>query len=232
MRATILIPARLESTRLSRKLLRDINGKSVLRRTIDRCLQVNDVRVVVLTDSNEILEHLNGCVECYITPSANNGTERIIKWINNIDDDIIVNVQGDEPFVSVRDLNRIIDILYQDKRYVITLDRSLYKEDLLDRSSVKLLKHIWGQVYCFTRSPIFTPNSILKKHIGIYGFTKETLLAISNLEQTQNSINESLEQITWAENGIMLNSLTTQEFYVSIDTEEDLKKAIAYGKNI
>jgi len=230
MRATIVIPARLSSTRLENKLLKEIEGESVLRRTIRNCFSSDLVRVVVLTDSKEILDHVNDRAECYLTTEVNSGTERICTFLDQIETDIVVNVQGDEPFVNSYDINRIILLLEELPGYIYTLDRKIKDEELLDRNCVKLHKQAWGGVDFFTRSPIFNQVDKIRKHIGIYGFNKEILRKISSMEQTLNSKLESLEQISWMENGINIRSLTTPYNYISIDTEEDLKKAIQYAR--
>lgn len=229
MRATIVIPARLSSTRLDRKLLRDIAGESVLRRTIMNCSLVDSVRVVVLTDSEEILDHVNDRAECYLTPEVNSGTERICSFLDRIETDLVINVQGDEPFVNPNDINRIIFLLNELPGSIYTLDRLINEDEMVDRNCVKLHKESWNGVNFFTRSPIFNRVSKIKKHIGIYGFSREILKRISEFEQTPNSRAESLEQISWMERGINILSLTTPFPYISIDTEADLKKAIQYA---
>ena len=231
VRATIVIPARLSSTRLEKKLLREIEGESVLMRTIRNCFLTDPVRVVVLTDSKEIMDHVNNMVECYLTPEVNSGTERICTFLDRIETDIVINVQGDEPFVNPKDLDKMISLLEEVPGCVYTLDRIIHDDELRDRNCVKIHKETLHDVNFFTRSPIF--NRIcnkIRKHIGIYGFSKEILRSISSMSQTPNSKAESLEQITWIENGISVRSLTTPYKYISIDTEEDLKKAIQYAR--
>ena len=230
MRATILIPARLDSKRFPNKLLESINGETVIRRTIKKCLEVENIRVVVLTEDAEIHDHVWGLTECDITPIANNGTERIFNWLSQVDTDIIINVQGDEPFVSPRDIERLIHLLEIENDTIFTLDRGLDRDELRDRNTVKLMKYEWDEVYTFTRSPIYTIYSRFKKHIGIYGFRKSILESIAPLETSVNSLAESLEQLTWMDNNWLIKSITTQEKYISIDTELDLQKAIKYAK--
>lgn len=232
MEATVVIPARLSSTRLDKKLLKEIEGESVLRRTIRNCAASNLARVVVLTDSLVILDHVNDRAECYLTQEVNSGTERICTFLDQIQTDVIINVQGDEPFVNPKDINRMIAILAEEPVCVYTLDRIILEEELRDRNCVKLHKDISQDVNFFTRSPIFNRiRNRIRKHIGVYGFNKETLRRISTMSQTPNSRAESLEQITWMENGISVRSITTPYKYISIDTEEDLKKAIEYARS-
>lgn len=232
-RATIVIPARVQSTRLSRKLLLDLAGESVLRRTVMKCSQVRDVRVVVLTEDVEIQEHLDDLseiCECYLTEHFNSGTERIVSWIDNISTGVVINVQGDEPLVESRDLDRMIDMIIENPSYVYTLDRPMKKSDYQDRSSVKMYKMPWHEVAFFTRSPIYYPIPEISKHIGIYGFSLSKLKEISELTAAKNSLEESLEQITWLENGMRIVSMRTHNEYISIDTIDNLNEAIKYVK--
>ena len=228
-RATILIPARLSSTRLPRKLLREIQGESVIRHTINQCLRVENVRVVVLAEDQEIVDHISDLTECYLTPEAKNGTERIIKWLDNVITDVVINVQADEPFTSPRDLERMIQLMDEKTYSVITLDRNLHEYELRDRNCVKLLKHMWDDVAIFTRSPLFSAYTDFKKHIGIYGFKWGILKKIGEINPTPSSINDSLEQVSWMEHGINIISIRTPENYISIDSELDLKKANEYA---
>ena len=228
-RATILIPARLGSTRLPRKLMLDLNGKTVIQRTVEGCQRLDNVRVVVLTEDQEIYDHVSPYCECLITKKCSSGTERILTAIDDIDG-IILNVQADEPLVHPRDLDRMIDLLKENTGYIYTLDRDLYESDYKDRNHVKLYKEEWDEVFLFTRSPIYKNIMGMGKHIGIYGFNKEILLKISNMEPSLNAVAESLEQLTWIDNGLRILSLSTWSKYISIDSEDDYKKAKIYLK--
>lgn len=228
MSVTILIPARLNSSRLPNKVLLNIGGRSMIQRTIDSCSKFVYARIVVLADDQEIVNHLNGYNDVYLTPEANNGTERICSFLSNIDTDIILNVQADEPFVSAGDLKKIVDQIKKDPSNVVTLCRNLEPGELLDRNAVKILVNDNSSIM-FTRSPLYGMSNYIYKHIGIYGFHKSVLKKISRLQQTKNSIAESLEQITWMDNGINIKCIKTNSSYISIDTPEDLKKAIEYS---
>lgn len=227
--STIIIPARLGSSRFPNKVLAGINGESVIRRTIKNCLIVPNTKVIVLSENLSIQEHVKDLCECHLTEPAKNGTERLIRWRENIKTDIVINVQADEPFVDPGDLGRLITLLGWESNFIHTLDRELELEQFANRNTVKLLKEEWDDVIMFTRSPIFANRTLFKKHIGIYGFSRSILDKISILRQTQNSIDESLEQITWIENGVPIRSITTNRIYFSIDTEEDLKQANKYA---
>jgi 3-deoxy-manno-octulosonate cytidylyltransferase (CMP-KDO synthetase) len=232
-RSTILIPARLGSTRFPAKLIAQLGEETVLRHTVKNCLKVKDARVVVLTEDQEIMDHVSDLCEAHITPPATNGTRRICSFLDRIETDIVLNVQGDEPFVHPRDLERMITVMEEVhfKDQIYTLDQWMTDKELLNRNHVKLYKSPWIEVAFFTRSPIYRQIQGLYKHIGIYGFYMEALKKIKDLKITTNSEAESLEQITWMDNGIRINSLTTVNRYISIDTPEDLKKAINRIKN-
>jgi 3-deoxy-manno-octulosonate cytidylyltransferase (CMP-KDO synthetase) len=225
MRATIVIPARLGSTRLERKLLKSLSGESVLRRTISACIRVPDVDVIVATDSDEIFSHVVdlGC-RIILTGKCKNGTERVASVIDHITTDIVINVQGDEPLVEAEDLDRLITIT-ELQQCVTTLYRKLEEDELLDGNVVKVLIDQKGLAGMFTRSPLFQKLDNCYKHIGIYGFSRSLLKKISDLDETENSRSNSLEQISWMENGIPVYMTFTEKRYISIDTEGDLKKA-------
>lgn len=233
-RATIIIPARLGSTRLPNKLILDINGESVIRRTIKGCLKVDNVRVLVLTEDPILLEHVKDLCESYLTPACKNGTERILGFLDKIYTDIVINVQGDEPFVQHKDLERMISILNEHPNIIQTFDRDLKNSECYDPNNVKMLKLPGSNIIGFTRSPLFLENYstfkiICRKHIGIYGFSLENLEKIRMIEPTINSIRESLEQISWLENKLSMSSIRTTYPYISIDTREDLIKANKYA---
>ena len=212
-RATIIIPARLGSTRLPNKLILDINGESVIRRTIKGCLKVDNVRVLVLTEDPILLEHVKDLCESYLTPACKNGTERILGFLDKIYTDIVINVQGDEPFVQHKDLERMISILNEHPNIIQTFDRDLKNSECYDPNNVKMLKLPGSNIIGFTRSPLFLEN----------------LEKIRMIEPTINSIRESLEQISWLENKLSMSSIRTTYPYISIDTREDLIKANKYA---
>jgi len=226
-RATILIPARLSSTRLPRKLMLDLHGKSVLQRTIEGCQRLDNVRIIVLTEDQEIFDHVSPECECRITKKCSTGTERIISSMDDLEG-VILNVQGDEPFVVPKDLDRMIDLLGENPELIYTLDISSNDRDLNNRNHVKLYKADWDEVIFFTRSPIYRQIPRLGKHVGIYGFTKETLEKIARMEPSLNSMVESLEQLTWLDNGLKIISISSWGKYISIDTEDDYKRAKRY----
>ena len=230
MKTAIVIPARLGSTRLPRKMLAQIGGDSCLRRTIKRCQMCHEVRVIVLTEDIEIQDHVRDLVECIITPPAANGSARIFMALDQIDAEIIINVQGDEPFVSPDDIERMIRVLEEVEGIIFTLDCDLSANDAQNRNAVKLKKHVWNECTSFTRSPSFGTRGQWRKHIGCYGWRRNDLLRIGQMSPTKNSIEESLEQITWLENGMRIDSISSSQFYLAIDTQEDLDRAREWAK--
>jgi len=226
-RATILIPARLSSTRLPRKLMLDLQGKSVLQRTVEGCQRLDNVRIIVLTEDQEIYDHISPECECRMTGKCSTGTERIISSMDDLEG-IILNVQADEPFVVPKDLDRMIGLLGETPELIYTIDISPNDKDLNNRNHVKLYKAEWDEVFFFTRSPIYRNLQGLGKHIGIYGFTKKTLEKISKMKPSFNSTAESLEQLTWLDNGLKIISISSWGRYISIDTENDYKRAKIY----
>lgn len=224
MRATVVIPARIGSTRLERKLLKPLLGETVLRRTIMACLAVDDIDIVVVTDSDEIMSSVVdlGC-RMILTGNHKSGTERIASILDQIETDIIINVQGDEPLLDPNDLSKLISVTGFNKG-VTSMYRKLEEDELLDSNTVKVFVK-YSEACMFTRSPLFVKMDDCYKHIGIYGFHRKDLYTISKMTATDSSKANSLEQLSWMENGIPVHMMYTEKRYISIDTESDLVKA-------
>lgn len=238
MKSIIFIPVRMDSTRLPGKPLKLINGVPMVRRVYDQCIKSNATDVYVITDSLEICEYCHRNDITYVlTEECNSGTERIAKYVKNttndlFDIDLFINVQGDEPFINPADINSLIDIFDEDTE-VITLYTDLESNERFDRNCVKLIDSITNNsILGFTRSPIANYPNEVYKHVGIYGFSKKTIFKISNLEPTENSKIETLEQHTWIENQIHIKGVYTNNVSIGVDTISDLIEADKYAKEI
>jgi len=234
--AVIVIPAREGSTRLKEKLLIKVGGKAVIQWTVENCLKVPDVeKVVVATDSERIANLLKDYpVEVFMTPSdLNSGSDRVAYVSKNLNTDKVINVQGDEPLLDPMDIHKVIKGL--DNAPVSTLSYPISsEEEYKNPNVVKVVVNSEGYALYFSRSPIpyirdtnFTdiPQGVVKKHIGVYGYRKDTLMDFayklkpSVLEQV-----EKLEQLRLLENGYRIKVLQADRDTLGIDTQEDLER--------
>ena len=226
MKVTVIIPARFKSTRLPGKPLAMIGDKPMIQHTWERACQSKADEVIIATDSrlvSEVAENFGAKV--IATTECETGTERVIQAHRSITSDIIINVQGDEPFINPLDIDLIIKLIKTNPNSVATLKTDLIENESIDPNAVKILTNHMGIAVMFTRSNVYDKNNFIFKHIGIYGYSKETLNIISKLKPSENSINNSLEQLTWMDNGIQIVSEFTEYKSFGIDTPEDLKRA-------
>lgn len=236
MESVIIIPARYDSTRFPGKPLIDMKGKTMIQRVYQQCLKADADKVVIATDSPKIFKHVKSFTDSVImTGKHESGTDRIIAALFELEKtyDIIVNVQGDEPFISPDDINLIIDGVKECPDNVMTLVTYLNEKEKKDPNVVKCLSCNYKDVYMFTRSPFYSDYNLIEcnKHIGIYGFSDNTVYEISKLkEKTKNEIDSNLEQLRWMDAGIKFNVAYTRNSSIGIDTKEDLEEALKYYK--
>ena len=236
MRTIALVPARLESTRLEKKLLRLISDTPLVVLTAKNLLKsklFNEVCVV--TDSDEIIEVLKKYSIKFFKSSKHyeTGTDRISEFVNNFNCDIIINVQGDEPFINKSDLNLIIQHFKKDyKKEIQAISlKTLIKNDseINNPNNVKVITDNNSNAICFSRMPLpynRSGNDIkYYKHVGIYAFRKKALHKFSNLKKSKLEIAEMIEAMRFVENGMKIKILEVKNNYVGIDTIEDLIKA-------
>jgi 3-deoxy-manno-octulosonate cytidylyltransferase (CMP-KDO synthetase) len=238
MKTIALIPARYNSTRLPGKLMLDLNGKTVIRRTYEAVIATQLFeKVYVVTDSNIIYDEIQS-FGGFVVMSDNHfecGTDRIASVLPLVEEaDIYINVQGDEPFTTSEPLQQLIDAFVADKEQLIgvcTLRQHIEDDAIIKNPNVvKVITRADNSAIYFSRSPIpynrdNTSQVPYYKHIGIYAFRKQALidfaqLPIGILEQT-----EKLENLRFVENNILIKALETSYINIGIDTEEDLVKA-------
>lgn len=236
MRTIALVPARLESTRLEKKLLRLISDTPLVVLTAKNLLKsklFNEVFVV--TDSDEIIEVLKKYSIRFFKSSKHyeTGTDRISEFANKFNCDLIINVQGDEPFINKSDLNLIIHNFkndYKNEIEAISL-KTLIKNDneINDPNNVKVITDNNSNAIYFSRLPLpynRHGNEIkYYKHVGIYAFRKKALIKFSNLKKSKLEKAEMIEAIRFIENGMKIKILEVKNNYIGIDTIEDLTKA-------
>ena len=236
MRTIALVPARLESTRLEKKLLRLISDTPLVVLTARNLLNsklFNEVCVV--TDSDEIIEVLKKYSIKFFKSSKHyeTGTDRISEFVNNFNCDIIINVQGDEPFINKSDLNLIIQHFkkdYKNEIEAISLKTRIKNDiEINNPNNVKVITDNNSNAICFSRMPLpynRSGNDIkYYKHIGIYAFRKKALHKFSKLKKSKLEKAEMIEAMRFVENEMKIKILEVKNNYVGIDTIEDLIKA-------
>ena len=236
MKVVGVIPSRYSSTRLPGKPLKDICGKSMVQRVYERAKQSKLLdEVIVATDDKRIIEEVDRFKGKAVMTSVNhpNGTSRIAEAVKDIDADLVINIQGDEPLIRYEMIDELIKVLIKDKGKVMaTLCYKLNdKNKYQDENVVKVVCDIHRNALYFSRSLIPFPrkkeNYKIYEHIGIYGYRKSFLQEFVKLDNTPLSIIESLEQLKVLEYGYKLYVAETKYDYnaLSIDTQEDLEEA-------
>jgi len=223
-----IIPARWASTRLPGKPLADINGKPMIQWVYEAVKKSEVDKVVVATDNLAVSAavKLFGGEAVMTSIKHQTGTERVLEAYQHYKDDYdyVINVQGDEPIINENDINLLISVLKKNSTNIATLVGTLTKKQASDRNTVKALLDN-NKIIMFTRSPVFSTQSLyVKRHIGIYGFSKEMTERIDKnvMIETSNEIVENLEQIRWGDNEISFNYARAAGLYKGIDTQKDL----------
>ncbi len=230
-----VIPARYQSTRLPGKLMLDLGGLPVIRRTVEnvRDMQLFD-EVIVVTDSDEI-ESVVRDAGPVLRSQENHacGTDRIAEYASEFDADIIFNVQGDEPFLGKTDIERMIDMFQKDKSQSIDVMSLRHPiTERMDRDNpnyVKVVSDLNDYALYFSRSNIpFRRNDTdasTFRHIGIYAFRNEALVRFSNESLTPLESMEMIEALRILEIGMKIKLLDAHQVTIGIDTKEDLSWA-------
>ena len=237
MKIISVIPARYASTRFSAKLMQDLGGKTVILRTYESAVQTrlfDDVFVV--TDSEliyeEIVSHCGKAIRSI--KEHESGSDRIAEAIENMDVDVVVNVQGDEPFINAEPLEQVLDIFKNDTGKQVDLASLMReitdKKDIENPNNVKVIVDQKGFALYFSRSVIPYPREEnvgvrYMQHIGIYAFRKEALLDFYKLPMLSLEASEKLEQLRYLEYGKRIRMVETSHVGIGIDTPEDLEKA-------
>ena len=237
MKIIAVIPARYASTRFPAKLMQDLGGKTVILRTYEAAVQTqlfDDVFVVTDSDLiyNEIISH-NGKAIMSVKEHES-GSDRIAEAIESIDVDVVVNVQGDEPFINSEPLQELIQIFRNDvdkKVDLGSLMREIKDEDEINNpNNVKVVVDQNQFALYFSRSVIPFPREKnvgvrYMQHIGIYAFRKQALLDFYSLPMKSLEASEKLEQLRYLEFGKRIKMVETTHIGIGIDTPEDLEKA-------
>ena len=237
MKIIAVIPARYASTRFPAKLMQDLGGKTVILRTYEAAIntQLFD-DVFVVTDSDliydEIISHGGKAIKSI--KEHESGSDRIAEAVENLDVDIVINVQGDEPFIDAEPLAKLIEVFRNDldkKVDLASLMREITNEDDINNpNNVKVVVDQNGFALYFSRSVIPYPREKnvgvrYMQHVGIYAFRKEALLDFYNLPMQSLEASEKLEQLRYLEFGKRIKMVETEHVGIGIDTLEDLIKA-------
>ena len=237
MKIACIIPARYASTRLPGKPLRLIHGKTLIRRVYERAALARVPEIVlVATDHADIAAEVSSFGGTAVMTSVDcpTGTDRLAEVVSQYPDyDIVVNVQGDEPLIDPDVIDRLAQLLADKEDLVMaTVATPLSEEEYDDPSAVKVVVNQKGEALYFSRSLIPYPRHDFAtpplKHVGIYAYRREFLLAYAKMEQTPLEVAESLEQLRALENGYKIGVIIEKTADIGIDTLEDLAKAEAY----
>ncbi|MEY4054310.1 MAG: 3-deoxy-manno-octulosonate cytidylyltransferase [Bacteroidota bacterium] len=234
MRIGAFIPARYAATRFPAKLMQMLGDKSVIRHTYDNTMATGLFdEVYVVTDSeiifNEIVDHGGKAIMSKRTHES--GSDRIAEAIHDLDIDIVVNVQGDEPFVKRDPLEKVIAVFKDPTVQVSSLMQVLTDPILIqDPNYVKVAVDKNSNALFFSRSVIPYPRSTdisitYYEHIGVYAFKKQALIDFTNWPMSPLEAAEKIECLRYLENGVPIKMIVTTYMGVEIDTPEDLIKA-------
>ncbi len=232
-----MIPARYSATRFPGKLMQDLGGKSVILRTYEATVATKLFDdVLVVTDSDIIYNEIinNGGKAIMSIKEHECGSDRIAEAVESLDIDIVINVQGDEPFTDAVSLKKLIDVFKDDHDKQIDLASLMVHitdwEEISNPNTVKVIVDKSNFALYFSRSPIPYPrdkNIDVKyyKHKGVYAFRKEAILDFYHLPMLELEASEKIECIRYLEYGKRIKMVETDVQGVEIDTPEDLERA-------
>jgi 3-deoxy-manno-octulosonate cytidylyltransferase (CMP-KDO synthetase) len=244
MKKVIVIPARLDSSRLPKKVLLDLKGKTVIQRVYEQCLKVSNIDAVyIATDSLEIKDICDTFTSnVMLTKSTHqSGTDRIGEAVAFIDCDIVINVQGDEPFIEPTLIEELVNSFENSEISMASaISRINDVKDLQNSNVVKVAVDDQKNALYFSRSLIPFPrdfkellsfDKVLEKHvfyrhIGIYGYRKDFLVSYVNMKQSYLEKVEKLEQLRALENGFKIKMIEAKSSLIGIDTQEDYEEAL------
>jgi 3-deoxy-manno-octulosonate cytidylyltransferase (CMP-KDO synthetase) len=231
MKAIAIIPARLASTRLPRKILREIAGRPMLAHVVEaarHCSQLSEV--IVATDSEEVLALCNegGWRAEMTSPAHRSGTDRVWEVAQRTPADVYVNVQGDEPLVRPEHITTLLEPMQDASALVATVKTRCSAADLNNPNAVKVVTDLQDRALYFTRATVpFDRDSsgavARYKHLGLYAYRRDALAQFCTWPESELERAERLEQLRFLEHGIDIYVAETPYDTVGVDTEEDLK---------
>ncbi|HUS02111.1 MAG TPA: 3-deoxy-manno-octulosonate cytidylyltransferase [Chitinophagaceae bacterium] len=237
MKTIAMIPARYAATRFPGKLMQKLGDRSVIAHTYQNTMATRLFdEVMVVTDSQVIfaeMTHYGGYVIMSKLPHES-GSDRIAEAVADLDVDIVVNVQGDEPFVNKEALLKLLNVFYEaggSKVQVASIMQQMKDEKQInDPNYVKVAVDKNMNALMFSRSPIPYPRNtdvdpVYYEHIGIYGFRKQALMNFTKWEMTPLETAEKIECLRYLENGVPVKMVVSDYMGIEIDTPEDLERA-------
>lgn len=226
-----MIPARYAATRFPGKLMQELGNKSVIRHVYENTLATGLFdEVIVVTDSKIIYDEIAGHGGRAIMSKKEHesGSDRIAEAVAGMNIDVIVNVQGDEPFIQKEPLEKLVRLFDDPAVQVASLMRKISAEEAADPNNVKVVVNKNNEALYFSRSPVpFLRDGSADYflHVGVYAYRKEALIAFTRGPQSRLEQAEKLEQLRFLENGIKIKMAETAYINIAIDTPEDLERA-------
>lgn len=223
-----------------------IKGKTMIQRVWEQAWKSKLDAVVVATDDIRIADEVLKFGGQYVMtdPKHRSGTDRCREALYTVEEqyDAVVNIQGDEPFIDPQQINQVIDLISRDDTQIASLTKRIEgKDELFSPNTVKVVMDKQGYALYFSRNPLpfmrdldhekWLEKGEFYKHIGLYAYKTDVLCQIAAMQSTPLETAESLEQLRWLENGLRIRMGITQLESISIDTQEDLERAIAYAQN-
>ena len=237
MKTIAMIPARYAATRFPGKLMQKLGDRSVIAHTYENTMATRLFdEVMVVTDSEIIFDEITQ-YGGYVTMSKQtheSGSDRIAEAVAGLDVDIVVNVQGDEPFVNKNALLKLLNVFYEDGGSTVQVASIMQQmkdeKQINDPNYVKVAVDKNMNALMFTRSPIPYPRNtdvdpIYYEHIGIYAFRKQVLMNFTNWEMTPLEVAEKIECLRYLENGVPIKMIISEYMGIEIDTPDDLERA-------
>lgn len=235
MNIIAVIPARYAATRFPGKLMQMLGEKTIIRHVYENTAKTNLFNdVFVVTDSDIIYKEItmNGGKAIMSKKEHESGSDRIAEAVTGMDTDVVVNVQGDEPFIKKEPLEKLVRLFHDGEVQVASLMRKISKEEAQNPNNVKVITDKSGNALYFSRSVVpfqrdaaFNTDYFL--HIGVYAYKKSALMNFTKWPQSILEKTERLEQLRYLENGIKIRMAETDYNNIAIDTPEDLQKAKA-----
>jgi 3-deoxy-manno-octulosonate cytidylyltransferase (CMP-KDO synthetase) len=229
-----VIPARLDSKRLTRKVLRRIAGKAMVHWVYEHARQAQGLaQILVATDSPEVLEYCQDHgIPAMMTGEHPSGSDRLYEVMERTDGDIYVNIQGDEPTLGPDHINRLLAPVLAGEAEVATLKVTIDRTAAQNPNHVKVVTDMQGRALYFSRCPVpYDRDEVGEvayfKHIGVYAYTRAALQRFHSLAQSSLECAEKLEQLRYLQNGIAVHVVETPQDTIGVDTESDLERVIA-----
>lgn len=240
MKVAVLIPARFSSSRFEGKVIYPIKGKPMVQWVYEG---VEDSRlkdfVAVLTDDDRVFNAVKSFGGNVFMVKGNfvSGSDRVAKFCEDREFDYIVNMQADEPLIDGETIDLLISCAVDTNEHIATLVSKCDEHEIDDPNVVKVVLNNEGYAMYFSRSRIPYNRNVFKgytKHIGIYVYSKDTLIELSKMKPSILEKAEGLEQLRALENGFKIKTCHTDKTLIGIDTKKDLKRLISYleGKNV